>query len=346
MMCTPTVTYSCNENSNDASKEWFKDDSMIARIANNEMLCIPQDKDEAQQQQTTPYHYGEGCDPEECPPFAPPLGSSCEWYKGSILRDCYYDYRVTGCTDLDLECFPTLFASCDTLSQTWQHAVTDSMFCPLESQSESQTSESEKQAAQILVVPTEPAPPLPIGKSCDPLTFSHCPYKQPDAGSPCTFYEHQTELCKYGWTVLGCRQDDFFCASTTMGSCTNLGEWASVAILPPPCPEREDTEDTTEELSIGETCDPLTFLHCPYKQPDVGSPCTFYEDQECFYEYAWKGCSSDTLKCTPSLSYTCKTPEAGDGMVAPQVFLWAKEEIVQMQCITDGLWGTKCDPQI
>ena len=121
------------------------------------MVSQQQEEQEQQQQQqeTKPNHYGEDCNPKECPPFSPLRGSSCEWYKGGIRKnDCYYDYRVTGCTDLDLECSPTLFAMCDTLSQTWQLASTAAEFCPEESISQSQSqiiseSESEEQQAQI-----------------------------------------------------------------------------------------------------------------------------------------------------------------------------------------------------
>jgi hypothetical protein len=336
---------------------------MIARITNDE-IC-------KQESSTTlenkPYYYGEGCDPKECPHFAPLLGSSCKWYKGSNSNinnvDCYYDYQVTGCNDLELECSPKLLATCDTFSQTWQHAPYE-YFCPTESQPQiSQISEAQISEAQIVVVPTKPSQPkLPIGDSCDPLTFSHCPFEEPSNGSRCTLYQHQPDWCKYGWEVMGCTKDDLFCGYTSMGFCSNFGMWESYASIKPQCPNnnvggvgelatvRSGIDDGREEeqdslLPIGDTCDPT---ECPLLEPTDGDYCGDWEGkedpqpQECFYGFALKGCTSESLTCTSSRSYTCETIKIGDGEYG---YIWAMEEIPQIECIVDDpLYGTECDP--
>merc|ERR1719343_90661 len=70
-------------------------------------------------------------------------------------------------------------------------------------------------------------------------------------------------------------------------------------------------------------------------EPEEGAACEFGTDEACYAGYTVRGCTPDTLFCSPGLAYGCS--EKG---------VWYKDYVPQIECISDDpLWGTDCSPR-
>ena len=220
---------------------------------------------------------------------------------------------------------------------------------------------------------------LPIEETCDP---TDCPLVEPTDGAYCGDWEgKQVNLpqgCLYGYAPKGCTSDDLVCTPSRSYNCGIKTEtvnsehtWEmeelvqmTCVVLDDPLYDTEcdinDSGDANDQDNggtdnngdnngdgdgdgNGDNAVGSETKFCPPNETEEGTGCTQEDqDQDCFYKYAWKGCTSESIMCMPSRSYTCETTERGDDSI---VLLWAMEEIPQVECIADDpLWGTECNP--
>jgi len=197
--------------------------------------------------------YGELCDPStfdpsiydtsdgdiefECPvQTRPKLQTSCD-----PSDQCYYDYRVTGCTRSELRCSPTLHYYCDVDEIGWT-AVSDAI-------------------AQC----TNPSQKYwPTNESCDPDTFDVndydidetseegvCPQEEPKfAGCAKTGLKPDKE-CTYNHVVMGCDNTPLHCEPLARVTCSHEQVFAV---------QVQSLEECKKpRAGYGEKCDPSNF---------------------------------------------------------------------------------------
>jgi hypothetical protein len=159
-------------------------------------------------------------------------------------------------------------------------------------------------------------------------------------------------MCNYGHMYMGCTWDTLQCGWTASCSCDEASEtWACMTVRVAGC-----GTSAPEGLPWGELCDPEEELpppptttreedsvegrlsdECP-PSADFGS-CSGYEpDLPCDYDYAYTGCTWETLECLPIMQCQCNTFENGN---------WACRTESRLGC-SDKLeghpGGLRCDP--
>ena len=240
--------------------------------------------------------------PAACPAWKPRSGGACSPEQEGI--DCDYDFRWSGCVAEDLRCLPFAFLSC-RLGQ-WFEAVVDPPFC------------------------REPPPPdLPVLETCDPNSF--CPPVPPEAGTKCRFSgtseEDRLAGCPYNHVFLGCTfATGMLCTPIDYFYCdAEDGFWQRTSVMPVPCPCEIDPG-----FPRFGTCSPCPSVEpagiCPPEEPPSGTGCSgHYEANgdaplDCYYDFLYRGCTTEGLTCQPGVVYTCTGEET-------QTPVWRKAPI-------------------
>ena len=233
---------------------------------------------------------------------------TCDGYETGL--QCGYDYVYTGCSNGHPNCSPQQIYTCNEglTTKEWE----------------------------LITIPPLTGDPrcdeALYGESCDP---GACPATMPAWGDSCALYTG-TDPCGYRPEWVGCNPDNWTCQNVLEAICDpdNL-KWRVIPVEHSSCPWEPrsplglpcdlDNPTLPTPAPLPEPCD---------EEPEEGGDCLFGTDETCYGGYLVQGCTSDTLFCSPGLSYTCS--EKGS---------WEKEFLPQIQCIADDpLWGTACDP--
>jgi len=243
---------------------------------------------------------------EDCDPANPviPVTESCPATKpepGSGCQQtteqpaCLYGYTVLGCNSDNLQCTPTLSYTCGSKDNEWKEEILSQPKC----------------------ISDDPQ----WGLECDP---NGCPPSEPEDGGDCSSTSNG-ETCLYDYVVRGCSPDDFFCGAGKSYTCSGKDDTWKMKFL-------NQIECFSDDPLWGRPCSPFG---CPPSEPTSGEACTTNENQTCLFDYEVLGCTSDSLKCTPTTSYTCEKGGKGD--------VWEEQPLFLPACVADDpLWGTDC----
>jgi len=246
--CSAMSSFSCDQNTH----TW------------NEMVADPAPCGDSDQ----PLPFYQECDPTECPVRKPNANDSCVYEKGAENDQCFYGYKVHGCTEDTLQCKPTTLVSCGK-NNKWDEV-------PL-----------------VLEACTVPDSPI-VGTECDP---TECPPMPPQWDASCALYDGIGD-CEYNYRTTGCTEEERQCSAMSFFSCDqNTQMWNEMVAEPAPCDDPDEP--------IFEECDPT---ECPVRKPNANDACVYEqgaENEKCSYEYKVHGCTEDTLQCIATLSFTC-----------------------------------------
>ncbi len=298
-----------------------------------------------------------------CPVDRPELNGSCQ----NLGQACEYGYSYSGCSWGELQCVPRMSCLCSdregTGTGSWsctidlEQTLTE---CPEPISTETIARTTEKESV------AEKPPPvnsrgLPTG-ACDPneplpSPPDECPVSRSQS---CLGYK-VGKSCEYGHVYHGCTWKELSCQTVESCICTADGRWMCAASSVQRCgsfdPDLGWVDDVLPEgLPWGESCDPdaelpvppsdevesvtsRLSLECP-SSFSFGSCERFEPGLQCDYNYAYDGCTWETLECSPVMQCQCNLFQNGD---------WACRSESRLSCSNrrpEGLPVGRCDPNV
>ncbi len=317
---------------------------------------------------------GETCDPSACPPSEPKDGSYCGAWEGiKGKQECFYQYKIKGCSSDDLSCQPGVSYTCQIDTNEWIKEDIYEIACVAEDPlwgtdcdpteepapkkedkeivSEEEAPTSEKEAQPIV---SEEEAPLD-GKEAQPIVSEEeaprsdpCPLEQPKGGTSCTESGvNEGDGCPYSYMVTGCTPETLACSPLSTFFCDSSVESTWIVMMS----SVEFCMDTPKDWPSGNSCDPATFdpspwldnsviegleARCPITQPVAGSDCTKAPSEGCSYEYTVVGCTPETLECLPVSAFVCD----------PNDHAWIERVDAYTKCaVPKGYPTGECEPE-
>lgn len=150
-----------------------------------------------------------------------------------------------------------------------------------------------------------------------------CPDESPQVGSRC---RTTGQRCHYDYRYSGCTWEDLSCSPGQTCSClkssrngSDISTWQCMILDPMPCSVIATPANPTPEGLPEGDCEAGTALPtrpvaidegevgdlCPAAMPRPGSSCQAIGEQ-CDFGYVYKGCTWDTLSCSPSRTCFCR----------------------------------------
>ena len=251
MVCTPKESYRCNQDT-----LWWDQYVSIYEFCEEKP-------------------YGQSCDPSTCPPFEPIAGNDCSWYEGEGNADCFYDYKIKGCSSNTLSCQPGISYTCDSKTNKWLAQPIPEVKCV--------------------------ADDYRWGKPC---ALSDCPLSEPKDGRKCKKWEgtKDTQVCEYQHKIKGCTSDTLSCEPEISYTCqSETNRWLAEPIFSTACIAIEDKRH-------GNDCIPGEPI-CPSKPPQQGADCSKTGPISCPFNYIAVGCSPEEESCRAVDTYVCQNDE-------------------------------------
>ena len=132
---------------------------------------------------------------------------------------------------------------------------------------------------------------------CVPDSNPGCPPSKPTSGdagcSLVALAEEPNRSCFYDYQVLGCTPDELECKPTTSFTCDEDGLWVEIPEFLLDC--------VANDPSWGTDCTP-----CPTNKPTDGEACTTDRSEICEYDFEYKGCSSEEIRCEATTAFECR----------------------------------------
>mmetsp|Transcript_20566 Transcript_20566/g.43646 ORF Transcript_20566/g.43646 Transcript_20566/m.43646 type:complete len:504 (-) Transcript_20566:457-1968(-) len=271
-------------------------------------------------------------------------------------QECFYDFAYVGCTWNSLGCSSTAQCKCE-IAIGEEDGLWSCMRMPVEScnlrrqvglpeigQTCDPNEELPIKSGNKKTLPISKAVPhskFPVTESAQlasTTATTTCP-EDPGFGR-CDAYSDDLQ-CKYDFIYTGCTWDVVACTPAVTCDCKD-GAWQCSGDFATPC-EYAEGIIPPEGLQWGKKCDPNQVLPTNSKKTECPASfelgkCDEYEDYlQCKYNHVYKGCTWDTLTCSPAVECEClggnwqcwpdfeKPCEAEEGLVIPEGLPWGQE---------------------